>query len=189
MKQVLLLLIAFISSEAIAQPATPVIRKGFLFGAALGAANATMNFPARSQNQTDLAINWKIGYMVRPRLALVLNGAVSMYDYTGTGRTRKRDFGGIFPSAQYWLSGNLWVLGGVGLGTDAPVFYDIQPDQVAETQYHLGAGLISSVGYEMYRKKNFTLDLQLRLNYNRVKLPEGKTHGFNTGLLLGFNFY
>ena len=83
----------------------------------------------------------------------------------------------------------MWILGGVGLGTDAPVFYDLKPENTIETKYHSGIGAMSSVGYEIFRRKNFTLDLQARINYSSVNLPIGKTNGFTTALLIGFNFY
>jgi hypothetical protein len=106
-----------------------------------------------------------------------------------TDRKKLRDFGGIFPSAQYFVTDKFWVLGGIGIGTDAPVFYDIKPENTVETEYYSGLGLISSVGYEVYRKKNFAIDFQARINYNNVNLPIGKTNGFTTALLLGINFY
>ena len=106
-----------------------------------------------------------------------------------TNRKRSRDFGGVFASAQYFLKDKFWVLGGIGIGTDAPVFYNIKPANTGETEYYSGLGLVSSVGYEVYRKKNFAIDLQARINYSNVNLPIGKTNGFTTALLLGINFY
>lgn len=188
MKSVILLFFGLLFSiSTIAQ--TDATRKGFVFGFSTGIANSNLKFPSKNQNNTNLAINWKVGYMLNPKLALLLNGAVSVYDYDLSDRKRLRDFGGVFASTQYFLSDKFWVLGGIGIGTDAPVFYDLKPENEVETKYYSGIGLISSIGYEIYRKNNFALDLQARINYNNVNLPIGKTSGLTTGLLIGVNFY
>jgi outer membrane protein W len=188
MKVIFLTVFTLIGIAAYSQD-TQISRKGFVIGASVGVSNSNIRISTKSQNNTDLGLNWKVGYMIKPNLALLLNGSASIYDYNLSGRERKRDFGGIFPSAQYWVADKFWILGGVGIGTDAPVFYDLKPENEEETKYHSGIGAISSVGYEIYRKKNFVLDLQARLNFSSVDLPLGKANGFNTALLLGFNFY
>ena len=189
MKCLLIIAIVFVTFKGNAQQSKTTIRKGFAFGAAFGIANSSLQFPSKKQSSTDLGINWKVGYLLNPKLALLLNGSVSVYEYNGIGRPRKRDFGGVFPALQYWLHDKFWILAGVGLGTDAPIFYDLKQDNKDETKYYSGIGVISSLGYEFYRKKNFTLDLQVRLNYSKVNLPEGNINGLNTALLLGINFY
>lgn len=136
-----------------------------------------------------MGLNWKIGYMLNPRLALLINGSVSIYDYELSGRSRKRDFGGVFPSVQYHFRDRWWVLGGIGLGTDAPVFYDLKPENEDEPKYYTGVGGLSAIGFEIYGRNNFAIDLQARFNYSNVNLPIGTTHGYNFALLLGINFY
>jgi len=189
MKSIITISLGLISLTSYAQDKTQINRKGFAFGTSVGISDTNMSFPTKTQTNKDLAINWKIGYMLNPQWALLLNGAVSIYEYNLIGRPRKRDFGGIFPSVQYWGTERFSILGGVGLGTDAPVFYDLKPENEDETKYYSGLGFISSFNYEVYQKKNFTIDIQARLNYSSVNLPEGKINGFNTGLLLGINFY
>jgi len=190
MKSIILITVIFIfSSSALAQEKPDIKRKGFIFGFSWGVANSNLRFPGKNQNNTNLALNWKMGYMLNPKLALLLNGAVSIYEYDLSNRKRSRDFGGIFASVQYFISDRIWILGGVGIGTDAPVFFDLKPENKIETEYYSGLGFVSSAGYEFFRRKNFTLDLQARINYNTVNLPIGKTNGFTTALLLGINFY
>lgn len=189
MKSIAVLLFSLSISLIQAQSKNEMIRKGLVFGFSTGIANSNLTFPSKEQNNTNLALNWKVGYMLNPKLALLINGAVSVYEYDITNRKRLRDFGGVFASAQYFATDNIWVLGGIGIGTDAPVFYDLKPENAVETKYYSGLGLVSSVGYEIYRKKNFALDLQARINYSSVNLPIGKTNGFTTALLLGINFY
>lgn len=190
MKSIAVLLFSLtVSLTAQAQSKNEMLRKGLVFGFSMGIANSNLTFTSKKQNNTNLAINWKIGYMLNPKLALLANGAASIYEYDLTDRKRLRDFGGVFASVQYFATDKFWVLGGIGIGTDAPVFYDIKPNNTVETKYYSGLGLVSSLGYEIYHKKNFALDLQSRINYTSVNLPIGKTNGFTTALLLGINFY
>ncbi|MDP2385704.1 MAG: hypothetical protein Q8M29_04995 [Bacteroidota bacterium] len=185
----LLMINCMLGVSAFAQCKNETVRKGLMFGFSTGIANSNLNFPNKNQNNTNLALNWKVGYILKPKLALSLNGSVSIYEYNLSDRKRLRDFGGIFASAQYFITDKFWALGGIGIGTDAPVFYDIKPENTVETEYYSGIGFVSSMGYEIYRKKNFALDLQARINYSSVNLPIGKTNGFTTALLVGINFY
>lgn len=189
MKPFLTVLLLAYSTIANAQNEPSNYRSGILIGTSVGISSLNLKFPAQSLTNNGPALNWKVGYSLNPKFAIVLNGSVSIYNYNSIGRPRKRDFGGVFPSVQYWISERFWFLGGVGLGTDAPVFYDIKPENKDELKYHTGFGLISSVGYEIYGTKNFTIDIQAKIGYSSVNLPEGKTNGFSTGLLLGINFY
>lgn len=190
MKSLTMLLIScFLGLSTFGQSKNEIQRKGLVFGTSIGIANSNLNYPTKNQNNTNLAINWKVGYMLNPKLALLVNGAVSIYEYDLTDRKRLRDFGGVFASAQYFITDKFWALGGVGIGTDAPVFYDLNPENTVETKYYSGIGAISSIGYEIFRKRNFALDLQARMNYSSVNLPIGKTNGFTTALLIGINLY
>lgn len=167
-------------------------RTGFVFGASFGIANTSLNFPDQSYQHTDFGLDFKIGYMIKSDIAILLTSNVSIYDYSGFGRDRQRDFGVFAPTIQYWLYHNLWVQGGVGIGGDNPVFWDIKnPDEDdLETKYYSGLGVLTSVGYEIFQlKNNFTLDIKFRSMYRRVKMQEGQTTGFSYGILLGFNFY
>ena len=184
-----LLIICSLNITAFGQSRNEVQRKGLLFGISSGIASSVLKLPNANQNDINLAINWKVGYTLNPKLALLINGAVSIYEYNLTGRERLRDFGGVFVSSQYFVTDKIWALGGIGIGTDAPVFYDLKTENGEETKYYSGIGFVSSVGYEIYRKNNFTLDVQTRVNYSSVNLPFGKTNGFTTALLLGINFY
>ncbi|WP_018622172.1 hypothetical protein [Spirosoma luteum] len=163
-------------------------KKGFVFGFATGLANSNLIFPIKNQNHTNLALSWKVGYMINPKLAFLINGAVSIYEYSLSDRKKLRDFGGVFASSQYLVTDEFWILEGIGIGTDAPVLYDFKPKNTAETNYYSGLGVVSSIGYEIYQKKNFALDLQARLNYSTVNLPIGKINGITTALLVVLTF-
>lgn len=175
-----------------AQEASSFQRKGFVIGTSLGFANTNLKFPAKSENFSNLGLDFKIGYMINPRLALLLTSNVSIYDYSGFGRNRKRDFGVLAPSVQYWLNKKLWLLGGIGIGGDNPVFWDIKsPDEdPLETKYFSGFGFVSSIGYELFRlNNNLVVDIKARVMYRNVKLQEGDTTGLSYGILMGINFY
>lgn len=137
------------------------------------------------------ALDAKLGYLINPDFALLLTTNVSVYDYSGFGRNRKRDFGVLAPAVQYWLNDQFWILGGVGLGGDNPVFWDIRnPDNdPLETKYYPGLGIVSAVGYEIYQRKSFAIDLKAKITYRNVRLQEGKTNGVSFAFLLGVNLY
>lgn len=181
-----------VAQMAQTQETSQVERKGFVFGTSLGIAHSNITFPNTSENFTDLALDLKIGYMINPRLALLLTSNVSIYDYSGLGRDRKRDFGVLSPSVKYWLHNRLWILGGIGIGGDNPVFWDIKnPDADSlETQYYSGLGLVASTGYELFQLNNqLIIDIKGRAMYRKLKIQEENNSGFSFGLLLGINFY
>jgi len=188
----ILVFFVFIKST-FAQEDKTIQRKGLVFGTSYGIGYSVLNFPDKNQCDLGFALDVKLGYMIKPNLALLLTTNVSIYDYLGFGRDRKRDFGILAPSVQYWVNDKFWVLGGVGLGGDNPVFWDIDFDNVdadpLETKYYNGLGFVTSVGYEIYQRKNMALDLKSKISYRNVEMQEGKTNGVSFALLLGINFY
>lgn len=166
-------------------------RKGFIIGVSLGSSVVNLSTTNQS-NQTDfgLSINWKIGAMISTRMSVILlGGASSIYDYNGIGRARKRGFEGLFLATQYWTSDRLWIMGGIGATTDAPVFYDLEVDNEDEQNYYWGPGLIIGTGYEFWRKKKFALDIQSKLHYGYANVPEGRKTGLAFNVGIGFNWY
>ena len=188
----MLLFLMFLQS-ANAQSENAIERKGFVFGTSYGAGYSVLKFPDKNQNELGFALDLKLGYMINPNLALMLSTNVSIYDYSGFGRDRKRDFGILAPTAQYWLNDKFWVLGGIGLGGDNPVFWDIDFDNVdddpLETKYYNGLGLVAATGYEIYQRKNMAVDIKAKLSYRNVEMQEGKTNGVSFAFLVGINLY
>ena len=196
MKPVLIstvLLFSVFINHAFAQENETIQRRGFVFGTSYGAGYSVLNFPDKNQSEPGFALDVKLGYMIKPDLALLLSTNVSIYDYSGFGRDRKRDFGVLAPSLQYWLNDRCWVLGGIGLGGDNPVFWDIDFENIdnnpLETKYYNGLGVVAAVGYEIYQRKHIALDLKTKISYRNVEMPEGKTNGVSFSLLAGINFY
>lgn len=174
-----------------AQDKEPNIRKGFVFGASIGLSHSVQSFPNKSQTNTDFGFDFKLGYTIKPNISLLLTSNVSGYEYSGIGRTRKRDFGVLAPAVQYWFRERFWAQAGVGLGIDAPVFFDIEdPDNnKEETEYYHGLGIVGAVGYEFYQGKKIVIDLKARMTYRNVNISEGRTTGVSPSILIGVNFY
>lgn len=167
----------------------PFVRKGFIFGAAVGGSAIRLASPnLGKETQFSLSFpNFKLGYMLTPKTALLLYLPGSIYKYKGASRTRDRGFEGIIPAAQYWITDKWWVLAGVGLTFDAPAFYEVK--NPSEANFYFGTSLLASTGYELWRKGKFALDVQARTFYGYSNTPEGKRTGFANNLLIGFNWY
>jgi len=174
-----------------AQETQDTSRSGFVFGSSFGAAVSFNKFPGKTENCGGVALDLKLGYMINPDLAILLTTNTSSYDYEGTGRARQRDFGVLAPAVQYWLNNKFWILGGIGLGGDAPIFWDIKnpKENKEETKYYNGFGAVAAFGYEVYQDDGFVLDVKLKLTYRNVDLQEGNTTGLSTAILFGVNFY
>lgn len=189
--QLVLLLFISLVTIANAQNSTEnkIERKGFLFGAAVGISSVHLTFSSHAdQNEVTASFpNFKIGSMISKRAALLLYLPGSLYNSANDGRNRVRGFEAIIPSVQYWLGDRLWLLGGVGLGMDAPAFYDIKDE--GERKFYFGHAATAGVGYEVWRKGKFAMDFQSRIQYGTSNRPEGKSSGLAFGLLVGFNLY
>lgn len=180
-----------IASFSYSQNKEIINRKGFIIGTSIGVSHSIQSFPNKSQNNTDFGFDLKFGYMVKPKIALLVTSNVSGYDYIGIGRPRKRDFGVLAPTIQYWLGDRFCGLVGIGLGIDAPVFFDIEDPEnhKEETQYHIGLGTVLAIGYEFYQGKKIAIDFKARITYRNVNITEGKTTGVSPSILIGINFY
>ena len=179
------------SQNAFSQSEQDVQRNGMIFGTSYGTGYSTINLPDKNIKGLGLALDVKAGYMINPNFALLLSTNVSIYDYSGFGRDRKRDFGILAPAAQYWFNEKTWILGGIGLGGDNPVFWDIKnPDtDHLETTYYNGFGIVAATGYEIYQRKNMSVDLKTKISYRTVEMQEGQTNGISFAFLAGINFY
>lgn len=164
-------------------------RKGFIFGASIGVSSVHLSFPsAQHQNEISASFpNFKIGAMVSQRTALLLYLPGSIYTYKNESRERARGFEAIVPSVQYWVADRWWVLGGVGLGMDAPAFFDIKDD--SERKFYFGGAFVAGVGYDIWRSGRFAIDAQSRIHYGTANIPDGRLQGAALDILIGFNWY
>ncbi|HCD52137.1 MAG TPA: hypothetical protein DEQ34_06810 [Balneolaceae bacterium] len=175
-----LLLLVFLSVQAMAQHSNQPERKGFMIGvsAGMGFASITGDAP-ELDNTSDINLpNLKLGWMVKPNLAVLITNPGASYQIVG----KDRSFDGIIPSLQYWTRPEWWVSGGFGLGMDGPAFYE-----TGNTK--LGPACQFSTGYEFYRKGRFTLDIQATLFAGSVETDNGSREAVSLLTGIGFNFY
>lgn len=183
------ILISSLSVRAQSQESVEVQRRGFIFGTAFGASSLQLNTTSLvKETQYSISFpNFKIGSMISNRSAVVLYLPGSIYRYKSVGRERDRGFEGIIPSYQYWMNNRWWILSGVGLCLDAPAFYDIKSED--ERKFYFGPSIITAVGYEVWSKGKFALDVQGRINYGYSNIPEGRRSGLAVNVMVGFNWY
>jgi len=187
MRLISFIFILFYGTSAFSQPS--VGRKGFVFGAAVGAGSVSLSSDLIGDaRQVGISFpNLKFGAMLNPKTAAVLLLPGSVYRYKWAGRERSRGFEGFFPSIQYWARDRWWLLGGVGLGMDAPAFYDIKDE--TERKFYFGPAAVAGTGYELWRRGRFALDVQGRAQFGSVSAPEGRRNGLVFNLLVGVNWY
>ena len=168
---------------------TRFARTGIVVGVAMGASSIQQSATSFSaEQQLGLTFpNIKLGTMISSRTALLLYLPGTVYTYNKEGRKRDRGFEGIVPSVQFWATDRFWLLGGAGLGMDAPAFYDIKDK--TERKFYFGTAALAGLGYEIWRKKRFAVDIQGRVHYGRIKFPTERHEGLAFSLLLGFNIY
>lgn len=167
---------------------TTTHREGFIFEFILGGGiigiedSAGMQTFDKSQG-TFVFPDLKFGYMLNENLAITAAMPGNIYEF----QDNDRNFGGFIPSLQYWIKDRWWIHGGIGLAIDSPALYDIKDD--VNDDWDFGCAVMASTGYEIYKKKNFALNVQSKLVLGRASLG-GDAHRdaviFNVGL--GFSW-
>jgi len=167
---------------------TTTQRDGFIFEFVVGGGMISIEDSAGIQTfdksqGTFVFPDLKFGYMLNEKLAITASIPGNIYEF----QDNDRHFGGFIPSVQYWVKDRWWIHGGIGLAIDSPALYDIK-DDVNDT-WNFGCAVMASSGYEIYKKKNFALNIQSKLVLGSVSL-DGDMHRdaviFNVGL--GFNW-
>lgn len=141
----------------------------------------------------SFAADAHLGWMVSPRLAL-------MVDVQGTGQTVADT--GVFTDtlvqstatigAQYWVTPQLWIKGGIGAASLAVTRDDGFSTQQSDSLE--GGAITGAVGYEVFSARNFAIDLQLRATGATYKGSDNAeliddTNVGTTSLQVGFNWY
>ncbi len=177
----------FLAISIHAQDARP--RKGFIFGVAFGGGGLALRSDQIGVSEQAGATfpNIKVGAMVSPKAAVVLLLPGSLYRNTWDGRARARGFEGFVPSFQYWPTNRWWLLGGAGVGMDAPAFYDIKDE--SERKFYFGAAGVVGTGFELWQRGRFALDVQCRAHLGRIWAPENRLDGAAFNVMLGLNWY
>lgn len=164
-------------------------RKGFMLEVGLGGgiisiedSNGIQSF---DESQGGISFpELKFGYMLNDKLAITASTPGMIYEF----QDNDRHFGGFIPSVQYWVKDRWWIHGGLGLAIDSPALYDIE-DNVND-DWNFGCAVMASTGYEVYKKKNFALNIQSKLVMGRAFLEQDAHRDvvtFNLGL--GFSWF
>ncbi len=183
----LFLCISLLGSTLTGQTSAPsptAYRKGFTFGFSAGMGTLQLTTDAQTQRMTSGSFpNLRIGYWLHPRLTaqLLLPGAIYAQN------DKHRGFEGILLSAQYWPTERWWLLAGAGLALDAPAFWTI--DDPAQADFHWGIGAALATGYEVWRKRNFSLDILYRLYTGRAGSGEDSRKGLAQHIGVGLNWH
>lgn len=167
---------------------TATQRQGFIFEFTVGGGIISLEDSAGIQTfdksqGTFVFPDLKFGHMLNENLAITLSMPGNIYEF----QDNDRHFGGFILSLQYWVKERWWIHGGIGLAIDSPALYDIK-DNVND-DFNFGCAVMASTGYEIYKKKNFALNVQSKLVLGRAFL-DGDAHRdaviFNVGL--GFSW-
>ena len=162
-----------------AQPvaAAPAVRRGFLIGFSLGGGSITCDECTDSLD--GLALDIHLGGMITPQLALMFDGMGVAHSFDEGGGTLVHVVDTF--AAQYWVTPQFWIKGGVGIGRLS--VSDADGEQVAASE--TGSAAMFGIGYELVSSRTFALDLQLRgavAHYDGGDIQMGS-------LNLGLNWY
>ncbi len=181
-------LVSSITSAQNTKQESTTIRDGFIFEFVAGGGIISLEDSAGIQTfdkaqGTFVFPDLKFGYMLNEKLAITASLPGNIYEF----QDNDRHFGGFIPSVQYWVKDKWWIHGGIGLAIDSPALYDIKDD--VNDDWNFGCAVMASTGYEIYKKKNFALNVQSKLVLGRASL-DGDAHRdaviFNVGL--GFSW-
>jgi len=182
---------ALVSSMTYAQntnPETSTHRNGFIIEFSVGGGLISLEDSEGIQTfdksqGTFVFPDLKLGYMLNEKLAITAAMPGNIYEF----QDNDRNFGGFIPSVQYWVKERWWIHGGIGLAIDSPALYDIEDD--VNDDWNFGTAVMVSSGYEIYKKKNFALNVQSKLVFGHVSLDGDANRDaaiFNVGL--GFSW-
>jgi hypothetical protein len=184
MKKLIILACLFFPSLAFAQyysppPPSSQFPGGFhnrtgrlAFGFSLGLGKMSDSFGDIDCSNCDYSpvsgqVSGHIGGFLGPRFALLgeLQANIqTLANDSFTGDTTTLTQGALMIAAQYWVTPQFWIKGGIGLASlqvDRSYFGDgvIDESSVPET----GTALMGAIGYELLSARNFSIDLQARV--------------------------
>ena len=130
------------------------------------------------------AYDFHVGGMINPRLAILFEiwGSGQQLDADGTMLLMQNL---MMVAAQYWLTPQLWIKGGVG-AAHLTVSYDDGYEADSES-IDDGAGIMGAIGYEVVSGRKFAIDLQLRIGTGTY---DGINDQITAGAFsVGFNWF
>jgi hypothetical protein len=127
-----------------------------------------------------------IGGFIGPRLALMAEGQVNVQTISEDqfGDTESLVHGALMIAAQYWVTPQLWIKGGIGfarLQVDHS-YYGVV-DEVPEN----GLALMGAIGYEVLSARHFSIDLQGRVLNGAYDTIDDNITAFSLGV--GINWF
>ena len=182
MKKTIAVIILMMAAIPAFAQSTNAPRKGFVAGASAGMSisSVTGDAPEISDGVDITFPNLKLGWMVNPKMAIMLNNTGIAYKQGG----KDRSFDGLIPSVQYWAKPNWWISGGFGLGMESLSLYESGSHEM-----NLGTACQFSTGYEFLRKGRFVFDVQGTLFVAQADTDFGNREAVSFLTGIGINFY
>lgn len=176
-------------------PVTPMgedgyfYRQGFTIGFGFGVGGMSSDTNVTDCGNCDyepaaVGFDFHLGGMVNPRLALLgeLWGTVQAVEQSGRTALVQTMF---LVAAQYWVSPQLWIKGGIG-AAQLSLSYD-DGFEGDSRELDTGGALMGAIGYEILSGERFSIDLQGRLGSASY---EGLGDNITAGTVsLGFNWF
>lgn len=202
-----LALVCFSSGYAVAQPSPPppppgpngaggpgpwttppetTVRSGLMFGVGVGVGSLVADCDDCSDTFEAGGIDARIGYMITPRLAIMLDV---------WGMAHREDFLTVYQNintiaARWWVTPALWLQGGVGNANAGyewdGIFVNVE-DRTEKT-----AGVMFGFGYEFHVKPHFAIDVSFRYGTGFYDTTVGNDYvieGHSAQLGVGFNWF
>jgi hypothetical protein len=168
-------------------PPHGVYRSGLVYGFSLGVGGLSLPDCGDVCGAVGMA-EFHIGGMVGPRLAIMGDFWEGFRYFSDSNLGNGETYNGVYTlAAQYWLTDQLWVKGGVGFGR-----IQIDSDDANEVvDDETGFAFMLAAGIEIVQSYNFAVDLQLRYgNIAYSSEANGGAGDTNTfGFMVGFNWY
>ena len=154
--------------------AQSVERKGFVFGGSVGGGWIQCD---GCETLSGLSVGFFTGWMLRERLALVVDGVSVMHPETLHSRFAQSTIAGI--GARLFFKRRFWAQAVVGKGRQDSVRTLVDVDGES------GAGAMAGVGFEIRQGRRFVIDVSARMG--GYGPPSGDVK--NVSIQLGLNFY
>jgi hypothetical protein len=144
--------------------------RGVIFGGSIGLGGMEDNGgDIECFNCDSIAgqIAFHLGGFISPRMALMgeLQGNFqTLSSDQFTGETAVLTQGALMLAAQYWITPQLWIKGGIGFSS-LQVDYSYYGDGIIDESSapENGVALMGAVGFELLSARRFSVDLQARL--------------------------
>jgi hypothetical protein len=157
----------------------------------LGAMNDDVgDIDCTNCSDVSLQLAGHLGGFIGPRLALMgeLQGNFQTLSVDGGGGTETLVQSALMIAAQYWVTPQLWIKGGIGfanLRVDWSAYGDGIID--ASTAPENGVALLGAAGYEVMSARNFSVDIQGRIINGSYDAIDNNITGVSVGV--GLNWY